>query len=237
MRLPFWQRALRLTVANAAVFACVLTGWWLWNTIPGGENPFQRLYLRHPIGTLTQEKIIALDEDPSWCRFALEVSSVEFAPIADRTEGQFCGFENAVSLRRTVTDYSAPVRVSCPMAAAIYLWERDVLQPLAREHLGTEIARVDHVGTYACRRVYGGRTGQPSQHATANAMDVVGFATDRGEVVSVLNDWGEDTEEGRFLRALRDGSCAVFTGVLGPEYNARHRDHFHFDLGPYDICD
>lgn len=237
MRLPFWQRALRFTAANAAVFACAMTGWWLWNTVPGGENPFQRLYLRHEVGALTQEKILELTANPEWCRFALEVSAVEFAPIRPRREGQFCGYDNAVSLQRSVTDYSAPVRVSCPMAAALYLWERDVLQPAAREHLGEAIARVEHVGTYACRRVYGGRTGQPSQHATANAMDVIGFSTASGEVVSVLSDWDEDTEEGEFLRALRDGSCSVFTGVLGPDYNSRHRDHFHLDLGPYQICE
>jgi hypothetical protein len=36
--------------------------------------------------------------------------------------------------------------------------------------------------------------------------------------------------EGAFLRRLHKGACGTFGTVLGPEANAAHRDHFHFDL-------
>ena len=39
-----------------------------------------------------------------------------------------------------------------------------------------------------------------------------------------------------FTRELRDGACGLFNGVLGPDYNAAHRDHFHLDNGPFRIC-
>jgi hypothetical protein len=29
---------------------------------------------------------------------------------------------------------------------------------------------------------------------------------------------------------VHDGACSVFTTVLGPAYDANHRDHFHLDL-------
>ena len=32
------------------------------------------------------------------------------------------------------------------------------------------------------------------------------------------------------LRRVRDGACRGFSTVLSPEYNAAHRDHFHFDM-------
>lgn len=39
-----------------------------------------------------------------------------------------------------------------------------------------------------------------------------------------------ETAELRFLKALHKRACGIFTTVLGPEANAAHHDHFHFDL-------
>ena len=33
-----------------------------------------------------------------------------------------------------------------------------------------------------------------------------------------------------FLRAVHQGACKTFGTVLGPDANAAHKDHFHFDL-------
>lgn len=38
------------------------------------------------------------------------------------------------------------------------------------------------------------------------------------------------TPEFTFLKALHAGACGVFGTVLGPEANAAHHDHFHFDM-------
>ncbi len=51
----------------------------------------------------------------------------------------------------------------------------------------------------------------------------------------VLKDWGRG-ERGEFLRAVRDGACRFFGGVLSPDYNAAHANHFHFDMGWWKIC-
>jgi hypothetical protein len=29
---------------------------------------------------------------------------------------------------------------------------------------------------------------------------------------------------------VHGGACSIFTTVLGPNYDANHRDHFHLDL-------
>ena len=39
------------------------------------------------------------------------------------------------------------------------------------------------------------------------------------------------TPEAKFLVAVRDKACAVFTTVLSPDSNTAHHSHLHFDLG------
>ena len=41
---------------------------------------------------------------------------------------------------------------------------------------------------------------------------------------------------GEFLRDLRDAGCKAFNLVLGPDDDAQHRDHLHFDMGRWDNC-
>jgi hypothetical protein len=68
-----------------------------------------------------------------------------------------------------------------------------------------------------------------SQHAFANALDLAGFITEKGEQISVENSWPGDTPESRFLKEIHAGACKIFGTVLGPEANVAHSNHFHFD--------
>jgi hypothetical protein len=70
----------------------------------------------------------------------------------------------------------------------------------------------------------------------ANALDIAGFVLIDGRRVSVARDWPGDADEARFLRAVHQGACRFFNGVLGPDYNLAHADHLHLDRGPYRIC-
>ncbi|MGB1082190.1 MAG: extensin family protein [Alphaproteobacteria bacterium] len=36
---------------------------------------------------------------------------------------------------------------------------------------------------------------------------------------------------------INEGACDYFQLVLNPNSDAAHRDHFHFDLGPWKSCD
>ena len=118
---------------------------------------------------------------------------------------------------------------SCPVAAALALWERDVVQPAARRHLGARVTAFDHAGSYACRRIGGGAEGRFSEHGTADAVDVLGFRLDSRGSVNVLHDWNGDPARAAFLREVRDGACRLFSTTLSPDYNAAHGDHFHLD--------
>lgn len=205
--------------------------------IPPQHDPLAPLDLRDPPGLTTGLKLWRLQQDARACTAALQRSGLAFTPVADRREGEYCGFENVVALERTNVTYSRRFRVTCPLAAALFIWEHSVVQPAARRYLDGEVVRIDHAGSYACRRVYGRERGRPSQHATANALDVTAFRFADGDRVTVLGSWSGTPAEQAFLKEVHDGGCGLFRGVLGPDYNAAHRDHFHLDMGPYyNLC-
>ena len=46
----------------------------------------------------------------------------------------------------------------------------------------------------------------------------------------VKNGWdGGSRAERQFLRVVHGSACRRFATVLGPEYNAAHRDHLHLE--------
>lgn len=203
---------------------------------PSQDLPWKPLQLSEKPGLATGIKFAKAADDPALCRQILRDGGVEFVSEPNRTEG-FCTTLNAVRLRDGVTRLAPPAPVmTCPAALAYAFWERHAVQPAAQAVFGQRVVRVEHFGTYACRNVYGRREGRPSEHAFSNAVDVAAFRLADGRRVSVVSDFRDEGREGRFLRQVRDGACPWFKGVLSPDYNAAHRDHFHLDYGRYDIC-
>lgn len=173
---------------------------------------------------------------PERCPAALaRASDVAFTP-APRPIENGCGYPDGVLLTRSGISYGGAVLLRCPAAIALVMWERHALQPAAEAAFGRRVASVQTFGTFSCRNVYGREYGRRSQHATANAIDVAGFAVPGGPNVSVRRDWASAGASGQFLRAARDGACRFFGTVLSPEYNAAHADHLHLDMGPWMIC-
>jgi hypothetical protein len=123
-----------------------------------------------------------------------------------------------------------PAQLRCPMIPAVDYWMERVVLPAARQHLHTNVVALKIAGSYSCRamnHVIGARL---SEHGHANALDVSGFVLEGGYVIRVKTGWRGPLPEQNFLRAVHGGSCTVFTTVLGPEYDAKHHDHFHLDL-------
>jgi len=143
---------------------------------------------------------------------------------------------NTVRVRGGDIALSSSFLASCPLAVAFALYQRHGLQPAAQQAFGQRVARVDHLGSFACRNMYHRKIGWRSEHASANALDIAGFRLSDGRNISVLKDWPKDSAEGRFLRLARDGACDAFNVVLGPDFNSAHRNHFHLDLGPLWRC-
>lgn len=197
------------------------------------DLPWTPLDLTQPVGSFTGRKLTGLTRDSPHCRALLRQAGVRFTPLPGREAGPNCGYEEAVRLdaggAARISWRPAGVGTSCAVAAALVLWEWHVVQPAALKHFGRRVAAIDHFGSYSCRRLYGRDEGAWSEHATANAIDVAGFRLEGGTRISVLDDWRSEGARGAFLREVRDGACRLFATVLSPEYNAAHRDHFHFD--------
>ncbi|KTT74599.1 extensin family protein [Sphingomonas endophytica] len=232
------RRARRLVAwgVAAALTATVLL--LAWGSLRGRPQdlPWTSLDLGQPIGLFTGRKLTALTGDSAKCRGLLSQAGVRFAALPPRDDGQ-CGYDDAVRLdaggARAVALSPAGPGVACPVAAALAIWEWDVLAPAARRHFGARVTRIDHFGSYACRRLYGRDAGAWSEHATADAIDIAGFRLSDGRRISIARDWKAGGRDGAakaaFLRDVRDGACQLFATVLSPDYNAAHRDHFHLD--------
>lgn len=228
---------MRLAIVTSCTIAMAIVGIVVYDRLPAQHSPLASFDPQRPVGMATGWQIGRLDGDRAACHAALDRAGLRTVAIADSREGEFCGFTDAVAVERSSIPWSeAPLRLTCPMVVALAVWERQVVAPAAERHLGTRVVRIQHFGTYSCRRVAGGASGRPSQHATANAIDVGAFQLANGRRVTVKGDWGKDTAEAAFLREVHDGSCRVFRAVLGPDYNAAHADHLHLDMGPYPTC-
>lgn len=217
--------------------------------IPDRFNPWAPLEVKAPLNFLTGYKLSRARNSPALCENALAQTQMKYELLPDRVTGLGCGFENAVRLRETGVRIGAPLLLSCPMALSFYMWEKHALQPIAAQHFGQRVVAIEHLGSYACRNVNRGEDspenasdGLRSRHATANALDIAGFTLENGKRISVLQDWQHgDTRtstgaEAQMLSDVHKGGCRFFNGVLGPDYNSVHRDHFHLETGGYTMC-
>jgi hypothetical protein len=197
------------------------------------DMPWTELDLSQPVGAFTGRKLAGLGGEGETCRALLSRAGVRFAALPPRLSGAQCGYDDAVRFTGGgalgIAWRPAGLGTSCPVAAALALWEWHVVQPAALEHLGTRVAAIDHFGSYSCRRIYGRSAGAWSEHATANAVDVAGFRLADGRRITLIGDWDDQGGKGHFLRAVRDGACPLFATVLSPDYNRAHADHLHFD--------
>jgi hypothetical protein len=186
---------------------------------------------------LRQSRIGAFATDVPACRAAIAGAGFQTEPIADESGPSGCGYRNAVELTRSLHAYSAPVATSCAAAAALVLWERDVVRPAAQRRYGEDVVQIDLAApSYQCRRIAGRNDRRLSEHAHANAIDIKGFTLADGRTITVMQGWRGSQRDRLFLRDVRDGACSYFQGVLSPDYNRAHRDHLHVDLGRDDMC-
>jgi hypothetical protein len=177
------------------------------------------------------------DKATRQCLAGLTSSAVRFRPLPDRIFDNGCSALGAVQLLDIGTPVTNLGAMTCPLAAAFSDWVRDAVQPAAKAWLGSPVARIESFGTYSCRPVNNQAGARLSEHGRANAVDVGAFVLADGRRVTVLAGWnGEDEDVRRFLRAIHQAGCRRFKVALGPDANAFHRNHLHFDLGPGPYC-
>lgn len=221
---------LALLIAAASLVAI----WRGWLDVPSRLDPWAPLDVREAPNLLTGFKLWRLSEDRELCDLALATSGMRVTRLADSTPQPGCPIENAVRIQGAEVGLSSSFMATCSLAVSFALFERHGLQPAAQAVFSQPVVRLEHLGSFACRSIAGSQ--RPSQHAYANALDIVGFRLRDGRRISVLRDWPGDDAEARFLRQVQAAACEHFNLTLGPDYNAAHRDHFHVDMGLWRMC-
>ena len=143
-----------------------------------------------------------------------------------------CGVNNPVSITSIGgVRLSTPSTMDCTTAEALLRWVEQSARPTLADQ-GGGLASLRVIGHYSCRNRNGSNSPRLSEHAKGRAIDIAGFGLRNGNEISVRNGWNTQSQ-GQRLRRLQDDACGIFGTVLGPNANAAHRDHFHFDTARY----
>jgi hypothetical protein len=216
--------------------AAAVSIWRGWLPVADRWNPWAPLNVRDEPNLLTSFKLSRLQDDPALCEAALKTSTLRYTHQADSGPDVKCPLTNTLRIQGGDVALSSSFLSSCRLAVAYALFDIHQLQPAAQSVFGQKVTQVDHLGSFACRNIYNRSAGRLSQHASANALDIAGFRLADGRRISVLKDWNDEGDDGRFLKMVRDGACQQFNTVLSPDYNAAHRNHFHLDMGRWRMC-
>jgi hypothetical protein len=165
------------------------------------------------------------------CISDLTTETIKFSPVAETHDGS-CTVKSGVritSIGRTKILPSAIL--TCSMAKSLLEWE-EYVQAIAKDVLASNVAEIRHIGTYNCRALHA----MPmilSEHAYANAIDIIALKLENGKEFTIKANWNNNTESALFLTKIAVKACNSFSLALTPNSNRAHADHFHFDNGIY----
>jgi hypothetical protein len=172
------------------------------------------------------------------CFADLSRQDVRFSPMVDRDYGGGCRVIGAVQL----IDIGVPVTnlkaMRCGLADEFTGWTRHAVAPAAYQILGSELVRVESMGSYACRNVVGGPGVEKlSGHAIANAVDISAFILQDGRRITVQQGWhSSDPRIHDFFQTIHSSACKRFGTVLSPDYNSAHYNHLHLEDDHKHFC-
>ncbi|HDC4443460.1 TPA: extensin family protein [Enterobacter cloacae] len=222
------------TLLIVFILVAVATVGYRW--LPSHYNPFTPLSLDDPPGPITQYKLRRLT--PEACASLLSQANqkalIRTQPVADSAGA--CPLHNVVRVRDFgPVSLNSSFLASCPLALSSALFVSQQARPLTRTWTGSELVRIEHLGSYACRNIYHRPDARRSEHATAEALDISAYRLANGERVTILHGW-RSTKTQPWLQALLTASCGYYGNGLGPEYNAAHANHFHLGMRGFGLC-
>ncbi len=159
-----------------------------------------------------------------------------------------CRIPQPVTLKSTKgpfpVSFASGLTLDCSFALKTADFVANILQPLARHHVGAPISQLRSGEGFVCRRRNNAKSGKLSEHAFGGALDIVGFDFAGKSRLDIGPPRLMNPEQAAFFKAARLASCGTFTTVLGPGTNAAHARHLHLDLArskgrknPYRICE
>jgi hypothetical protein len=142
---------------------------------------------------------------------SLDVVAVPEPPLH---EGE-CGTAVPVKLisigRNPQVVFNPPATLTCDMVAGLATWIKLDLQPSARRHLGSPIAKIDTMSSYSCRNAYGRQFTNLSEHGRANALDIRSFITVAQVESEVLAHWGPSSRDAKVQAATAKAAAEKAT--------------------------
>jgi len=100
--------------------------------------------------------------DENYARELMQLFTIGLVQLQpDGTPQPGCPVENAVRIQDASVGLSSSFMATCPLAVSFALFERHGLQPAAQAVFGQPVSHVEHVGSFACRRIAGSQ--RPSQ--------------------------------------------------------------------------
>ncbi|MGN7907838.1 extensin-like domain-containing protein [Enterobacter sp. 22503] len=222
------------TLLTIFILGAIATAGYRW--LPSYYNPFTPLNLDDPPGRITQYKLRHLT--PEACASLLAQANqkklIRTQAVAD--SGGECPLNNVVRVRDFgPVSLNGSFLASCPLALSSAQFVSQQARPLTKRFTGSELTRIEHLGSFACRNIYHRPDARRSEHATAEALDIAAFRLANGERVMVLNGW-KSAKTQPWLKALLAASCGYYGNGLGPEYNAAHASHFHLGMRGFGLC-
>lgn len=191
-----------------------------------------------PAGSRPVTLNIPTSRETQACFADLSRKEVRYSPLPDRDYGGGCQVIGAVQL----IDIGVPVTnlkaMRCGLAESFIGWTRHAVAPAAYQILGSELVRVESMGSYACRNVIGAPGIEKlSGHAIANAVDISGFVLQDGRRITVEQGWrSPDPRIRDFFQAIHMSACKRFGTVLSPDYNSAHYNHLHLEDDHKHFC-
>ena len=158
--------------------------------------------------------------------------------LPDRRFGDGCSALGAVQLLDIGTPVTNLGAMTCPLARQFARWVREAVQPAAQA-VARQPVRQDRDASapMPAGRSTASRAPGSASMACANAVDISAFVLADGRRITVLDGWNGERRGRPPLPARRPRrGCRRFSIGLGPDSDAFHRDHLHFDMGRGPYC-
>ncbi|MDH7791753.1 extensin family protein [Ochrobactrum sp. AN78] len=167
---------------------------------------------------------------------ALMAGDVEGKLLPPIEDGSQCRALSPLSLtaigKNEPVKFANAVTTNCAMAVTLAEWSTNV-KDAAKKVYGDSV-KITEIGTgsdYQCRNVNGASTGRVSEHAFANALDIMSFKFSDGSKTELESGWNGSEKDKAFWRAVHGASCKLFMTVIGPDGDAAHLTNMHLDQG------
>ncbi|GEO97960.1 extensin-like domain-containing protein [Methylobacterium haplocladii] len=173
-------------------------------------------------------KLTIAPQDDADCLRSLDSLGVAYAKASPIMNGQ-CTVASPLTVSKLGNGVTigSPETMVCRLAEGLMRWTAQV-QQIAEKELGDTLKGLTLGGTYVCRGQNHGAEAQLSEHAFANAVDVMGFTFGKRAPI-LVGPLPDGSKEAAFQAAVRTKACEHFTTVLGPGTDPQHANHLHLD--------